>query len=443
MVGGFMLLLGVNWSPWTITRGTSRTSWRPETGSTGPAGGPRPLLIPGQPRVPGDRRLMARVRGAASEGTAHPPDSRPDDPVTTLELFFDLVFVFTITQLTTFLVRHPTAVGLAQVTIIFGNLWWMFGGYAWLTNAVPPRATTQRLLILVGMAAFLVIALAIPDGFGANGVALGVGYLVVTLVHTGLFLESTDDSVVHAINRLGPFNLVTAVLFLAGGFPHGAPRWGLWGAAFVLHWATPFLSSPSGIGLRLAHFVERHGLILLIAIGESVVAVGIGLQGRPLTGGLTVTALLGLAVAAALWWMFFDRDDGNAERALAASPPADRAWLALYAFGYTFLVVLTGIVLFAAGVKLAITAYGQPGSAPTVWFLAAGVSLYVVGLALLRTILRSGTRVGYLVIGAIVLLTAPIGLAVSPEGQLGALAAVLIAGIATTGHYAGRRRTST
>jgi low temperature requirement protein LtrA len=116
-----------------------------------------------------------------------------EDRVSSLELFFDLVFVFTITQLTTFLAHHPTGVGVAQMSIIFGNLWWMFGGYAWLTNAVPPRKVSQQLLILVGMAAFLVVALAVPNAFGSSGTALGVGYFVVTLVHAGLFLESTTS----------------------------------------------------------------------------------------------------------------------------------------------------------------------------------------------------------------------------------------------------------
>lgn len=120
--------------------------------------------------------------------------------------------------------------------MIFGNLCWMFGGYAWLTNVVPPRAVAHRLLILVGMAAFTVIALSIPDAFGASGIALGLGYLVVTLVNSGLFLSSTEDSIVHAMAPLGPFNLVAAGLFLAGGVPHGSPRWVLWTAAFVLHW---------------------------------------------------------------------------------------------------------------------------------------------------------------------------------------------------------------
>jgi low temperature requirement protein LtrA len=314
--------------------------------------------------------------------------------------------------------------------VIFGNLWWMFGGYAWLTNAVPPRRTVQQLLILVGMAAFLVIALAIPDAFDGTGVALGVGYLVVTMVHTGLFLKSTDQSVVAAISTLGPYNLVTAGLFLAGGFPHGLPRWVLWSAAFVFHWVTPLLSNPSGIGLRAAHFVERHGAILLIAIGESVVAVGIGLQSRTLTSGLIITGLLGLAVAAALWWLYFDEDDEKAERSLSQSVPSRRAWLALYAFGYTYLLVLGGIVVFAAGVKLAVAQYGRPASESTAWFLAAGVSAYILGLVLIRSVLGSGSLGERIPLAGAVLAAVPVGLFVTPEAELGALGAVLIAGIA-------------
>src|ERR1700716_4440457 len=109
----------------------------------------------------------------------------PGEPrVSSLELFFDLVFVFTITQLTSLLLSDPTVSGLLQMFLLFGNVWWMYGGYAWLTNAVPPREVAVRLLLLVGMGGFLLIALAIPTAFGGGGIAFGIGYLVVTLVHT-------------------------------------------------------------------------------------------------------------------------------------------------------------------------------------------------------------------------------------------------------------------
>jgi low temperature requirement protein LtrA len=249
---------------------------------------------------------------------------------------------------------------------------------------------------------------------------------VVTLVHTGLFLKSSDQSAVRVMSRLGPVNLVSAVLFAAGGFPHGAVRFGMWAGAFVLHWATPFLTSPSAIGLRAAHFVERHGSILLIAIGESVVSVGIGLQGRPLTFGLTVTALLGLVVSAALFWLYVDHDE-DAARSLAASPVGQQAWLALNAFGYCFLALLGAVVVLAAGVKLAVTVYGRPGSAPVAWFLAGGVATYLVGLAVFRTLLRSGHPGALLGAAALALATAAAGLLVSPEAELACLAAVLVA----------------
>jgi low temperature requirement protein LtrA len=195
-----------------------------------------------------------------------------DIRVSSVELFFDLVFVFAITQLTTLLAQDPTIIGLVRIVLIFGNIWWMYGGYAWLTNAVPPREPALRLLILVGMAGFLIVALAIPHAFGDSGVVFGLGYLVVTVVHTGMFLRTSEESALRALGRLGPFNAISALLLLLAGFTDGAVRWTLWSASFVLHWITPYFIPVSGFSIRAAHFVERHGLIILIALGESVVA---------------------------------------------------------------------------------------------------------------------------------------------------------------------------
>ncbi len=352
-----------------------------------------------------------------------------DVRVSNVELFFDLVFVFTITQLTSLLVKDPSAIGLARVVLVFGNVWWMYGGYAWLTNAVPPRDAVLRLLVLVGMAGFLVVALAIPDAFGNSGVAFGLGYLVVTLVHTGMFLRSTEQSTVQAMIRLGPFNAITAVLLLIAGFTGGAVQWALWSGGFALHWITPYLTRVSGFSIRAGHFVERHGLIVLIALGESVVAIGIGVMGRDLRGGLVLTSVLGLAVAAALWWLYFDGEDERAERALEAADRDHRPWLALYAFGYAFLPILAGIVVLAAGVKLAIVRYAEPVTAPAAWFLAAGVAAYVVGLVLFRRLLGIGPLGVRLMIAGLALSTGIVGLAVSPEAQLAALVVILVGGV--------------
>jgi low temperature requirement protein LtrA len=182
--------------------------------------------------------------------------------------------------------------------------------------------------MLVGMAAYLVVALAIPHAFGDSGVTFGIGYLVVTLVHTGLFLRSSHESAVRAMFRLGPYNTITAGLLLAAGYTSGGTRWAIWTAAFVLHWASPLATAVGGFRIRAAHFVERHGLIVLIALGESVVAVGIGVRAHDLSAGRIVTAVLGLALASALWWLYFDGEDVRAERALDEAPDARNPWLA-------------------------------------------------------------------------------------------------------------------
>jgi low temperature requirement protein LtrA len=318
-------------------------------------------------------------------------------------------------------------------------VWWMYGGYAWLTNAVPPREPVLRLLILVGMAGFLVVALSIPDAFGDSGVAFGLGYLVVTLVHTGMFLRSSQESAVRAMVRLGPFNGITAMLLLAAGFTGGAVRWALWAAAFVLHWATPYFTSVGGFGLRSAHFVERHGLIVLIALGESIVAVGIGVAGRHLDAGLVLIAVLGLALAATLWWLYFDGEDERAEQAMRAATRERGSWLGLFAFGYAFLPLLGGIIVLAAGVKGATAHHGEHATAASAWFLAAGVAVYVAGLALFRRILAYGPVRVRLAIAALALPTAFLGLAISPEAQIAALAAIVAAGVIAESRWLARR----
>jgi len=348
--------------------------------------------------------------------------------VSSLELFFDLVFVFTITQLTSLLAREPTLIGLLQTMVIFGNVWWMYGGYAWLTNAVPPRELGVRLLLLVGMSGFLLIALAIPTAFGAGGIAFGVGYMIVTLVHTGVFMRTSQQTAIQALRVLGPSNVITAVLLLAAGFTNGGLRWTLFVVSFVLHWATPYLSNTAGFRIRVGHFVERHGLILLIAIGESVVAVGIGLGTAALPTGRILTALLGLALAGSLWWLYFNGDEERAAQAMEVAPEQRRPWLAVQAFGFIFLPVLGGIVVVAAGMKLAVVAYNEPAALSTALFLATGVAAYAIGLVLFRWLLHSGPITVRLAIAVLVLPTALVGIAITPLAQVAVVVAILVAG---------------
>jgi len=196
-----------------------------------------------------------------------------------------------------------------------------------------------------------------------------------------------------------------------------------------LHWVSPFFTAVSGFPIRAAHFVERHGLIVLIALGESIVAVGIGMAGHGLRADRVVTAVLGLTLAAALWWLYFDGEDEQAERVLDAAAVDRTTWLALYGFGYAFLPVLGGIIVFAAGVKNAVVQYGEPVTVSTAWLLAAGVATYLVGLAWFRQLLGIGPIGARLAIAGAVLPSAMIGLAFSPDAQLGVLAAVVVGGV--------------
>ena len=362
---------------------------------------------------------MRRIRVGPSE----------DVRVSTIELFFDLVFVFTITQLTSVVTAEPNIVGVLRAFLIFGNVWWMYGGYAWLTNAVPPREPVLRLFILVGMAAFLVVALSIPDAFGDAGVAFGIGYLVVNLVHTAMFLKSSEETALRSMMKLGPMNILTALLVLAAGFTDGALQWALWTAAFVGHWITPYLTAVQGFKLRPRHFVERHGLIVLIALGESVVAVGLGLRGQDLTGGLVLTSVLGLAVAAAMWWLYFDGEDARAEEALIGAPDDRVTWLCLYAFGFAFAPILFGIVLLSAGMQGALVGYGVPATPAAAWFMSSGVASYVAGFCYFRWVLGIGAIGVRAALAALMLPTAFVGLAVSPEAQLATMLALTTAAI--------------
>src|SRR5213080_4279843 len=304
--------------------------------------------------------------------------------VTTLELFFDLVFVFTITQLTAVLYHAPTLRSLAQVVLMLGVIWWMYGGYAWMTNAVSAHTAIRRLLLLGGMGGYFVLALSIPRAFSSSGLAFGLAYLVVVGVHSTLFARASSANVVKAILRLTPFNLASALVVVAGGAIGGRPQYVLWALAFAFEWLTPVMRKPSGFAIGAAHFVERHGLVIIVAIGESVVAIGIGASHLPVDGALVVAAALGLALSACLWWAYFGGDAERAEQALAAMPPVERARAALRGFGYWHLPMLLGIVTIAAAERLGFSHPFSELSWNAAALLGGGVASFLAGESLFR-----------------------------------------------------------
>ncbi len=250
----------------------------------------------------------------------------PSVRVTTLELFFDLVVVFTVMQLTDTLADELGWAALGETVLMLALIWWMYSGYAWLTNAMAPSSTFRRTMLLVGMAGFLIIALAIPEAFGETGWAFGVGYLLVTLAHSVLFLHSAGPTAFRAALGFAPLNLVSAGLVLAGGLLPEGQRAAWWGGALVVQFVIPFLRHLGGVSLVAGHFVERHGLIMIIVIGESIVSIGLGFAGVDLDGASLVLALIGLSVAYYFWWAYFAGDDERSAAALGgiADPGAGR-----------------------------------------------------------------------------------------------------------------------
>jgi low temperature requirement protein LtrA len=322
------------------------------------------------------------------------PAIEPGVRVSTLELFFDLVFVFTVTQLTAVLAGHLTVPGVLRVLLMLGVILWMYGGYAWLTNAVAPTDELRRALLFVGMAGFLMIALAVPGAFGADGWAFGVGYFVVNLVHSGLFIKAGGLGAVRAMSMLGPLNLLSAGLVLVGGFLPGGWREAAWSAALAVQIASPYIHRIEGFTISAAHFVERHGLVVIIALGESVVAVGAGAAGLELTPSLIGVAIVGLGIAYCLWWVYFGGDEDRAEEALSAVPAERRARVAMAAYGYAHYPILLGVVVLAAGVKKSIGHAFEPLHLPVALALGGGVALFLLGDVAFRRALRIG-RPGY------------------------------------------------
>jgi low temperature requirement protein LtrA len=350
----------------------------------------------------------------------------PAARVSTLELFFDLVFVFTITQLTAVLANNITLVVTLRVMLMLAILLWMYGGYAWLTNAISPNTRFRRTWYLVGMGGFLAISLSIPDAFGSTGWLFGLGYFVVNAVHSGLIMGAAGPQARQVMSRLGVYNLVTAILVLVGGFLPLEWRYGLWLAALAVLIISPYVSPISGFALSPAHFVERHGLLIIIALGESVVAIGAGAAGQEVTVGLVVVAVLGLTVTYMLWWVYFAGDDTRAEHALETIDPAKRARAALEAYGFAHYVLLLGIVATAAGIKKAVAHPVGHLTWAQALVLGGGVAVYLVGDVWFRRVLHIG-RLRYRLLGALAMLaTVPVGVAWA-VGQLILLIVFIVA----------------
>jgi low temperature requirement protein LtrA len=353
----------------------------------------------------------------------------PEARVSTLELFFDLVFVFGFTQITGAVSQEPTAVGLARGVMMFAVLWWAWGAYAWLTNAVPTGERAPRIVVLAAMAAMLVTALAVPSAWGDGGVAFALGYLVVMALHAALFMLSGEnrEATRGAVLRLAPTNLGAGLLLVAAGLANGTAQTVLWVTAIALVYAGPYLTGVAGFTVHPGHFVERHGLIVLIALGESIVAIGAAGDDITVDWSLAGTALVVMALIAGLWWDYFTHDAEASERVLVAAQGHERARLARDIYSYLHVPLVLGIVFAAVGIHEVLAHSDEPLDPVFAGAFAGGVGLYFAGLAAIRV--RRGDPPGWPCLAAVAaaLVMIPVGGELDAVATVAVLAAVSLA----------------
>ena len=306
---------------------------------------------------------------------------REGERVTPLELFFDLVFVLALTQCTTLMAALPTWLGLLKGLLVLGMLWWSWVGYAWLTSVVDPEEGLVRLVMFAAMGAFLIAALCVPGAFGSDALLFAIAYAAVRIAHIFLFmLASREDAALRrSVMGLAGSTAVGAGLIGAAAFAGGTLRIALWSLALVLDAAGPFLFGADGWKLVPGHFAERHGAIVIIALGESVVAIGVGAREK-IDAGIAVAALLGMTVAAALWWAYFDVTAIVAGRRLArASAGREQNEIARDSYSYLHFPLVAGIALLAVGLKRTLAHVEAPLTLIPAVALLGGTALYLLG----------------------------------------------------------------
>jgi low temperature requirement protein LtrA len=298
--------------------------------------------------------------------------------VAPLELFFDLVFVFAITQVTALMSHHPDWEGLGHGMLVLSALWWAWAAYAWLTNYIAAEEDRERLLMLAVMGAFLVAALATPQAFGDRALLFAVAYAAARWLHIFIFAEANEDvDAGDAIRRLARTALPAPLLLIGAAFLDSPARELVWILALSTDFAGPYVFGVRGFRVSPGHFAERFSLIVIIALGESIVAIGAGLH--ELDAGKVVAALLGLVLAFGIWWAYFDVVALVSERHFREAQGMRRIRIARDSYSYLHLPMIAGIVLIALGVKTTLPNVDEPLDMVPAVALFGGVALYYAG----------------------------------------------------------------
>ena len=327
--------------------------------------------------------------------------------VSPVELFFDLVFVFAFTQVTTLWLDDQSWGGLGRGLLVLLVLWWVWASFAWLTNTANVEADLVLVVMLFATAALFVAALAVPDAFGGHRLAFGIALFVVVSAFVALYaLVSKDEpDQLAAVRRMARAVLPGAALILAASFvpPEIQPL--LWAVAFTVGFFGPNLGGLGGWRVYPSHFAERHSLVLIIAIGESLGAIGFGTRGTHLSPSVIVAAVLGLLVAASFWLAYFDFASGGLERLLAGRHGAQRIALARDAYTYLHFPMVLGVLLFAFAMRAALADTSAPLTIIPAVALGCSSTIYLLAFVILRwratRTLGRGRLIAALVFGAL------------------------------------------
>jgi low temperature requirement protein LtrA len=358
------------------------------------------------------------------------PVRRSEDRVTPLELFFDLVFVLAITQCTALMAHHTSWEQLAKGLLVLGLLWWSWVGYAWLTSVLDPEEGAVRFAIFGAMAGLLVVALCVPQAFGSEALLLACAYGVVRWAQIVLFvLASRDEPLLRrSVKGLAVGTGLGVGLVVVGAlFENDTVQVALWTIALLLDMLEPYLFGSEGWQLAPAHFAERHGLIIIIALGESIVAIGVGSQAG-VDAGVVAPANHGVAVAGALWWLYFDVVALVAARRLAKAPEGrERNEIARDSFSYLHFPMVAGIVLLALGLKKTIAHVDDELATVEAVAMLGGTALYLLAHVAFRWRGVHRFSTGRLVCAAILVALVPLAVRIPALATLALLAVLLAA----------------
>ncbi|MEA2499801.1 MAG: hypothetical protein QOH26_2206 [Actinomycetota bacterium] len=337
-------------------------------------------------------------------------DAEREHRVTALELFFDLVVVFALTQVTTFLSGTPTWGGLLRGLLLLGAIWWAWTGYAWLTNVLDPEEGGVRIAVFGATAAMLVVGPATPGAFGTDGVTFGVAYLVVRVILLGLYAVAArgDRQLLRTVVKIVPSGVLGPGLILIAGFLEGTGQLALWTAALAVDYLGVLVGDINAWQISPDHFAERNGLVVIIALGESIFAIGVGASEKALAAPVIAAALLGVGVATALWWSYFDWFAFAIQARLRELTGSARSALARDGYSYLHLPMVAGIVLFALGLKSTLAHVDDPLSTIPAIGLCSGLALYFLAHVALRLRMGGGFGRGRPVASVVLLALVPV-----------------------------------